>query len=290
MIEFTTIARVRAWSRAQRAAGRRIALVPTMGYLHAGHLRLIDEARGRADDVVVSIFVNPLQFAPAEDLDRYPRDVPRDRTLARKHGATCLFLPTVAEMYGTPAVVRVVPGALGEHLCGPFRPGHFEGVLTVVAKLFHVVEPDVALFGRKDAQQARMIERMVADLDFPLRVIVTPTVRERDGLAMSSRNAYLSAAERAVAANIPAALERGHRRFVAGQHDAAVLTAGMRRELADAGLAVEYVEAVDPDLLVPRADLTPDTLLAVAARVGHTRLIDNIVLGAGLGGDVTVAV
>jgi pantoate--beta-alanine ligase len=288
VIELAAIGDMRAWSRQTRAAGRRIALVPTMGYLHEGHLRLVDAARERADEVVMSIFVNPLQFGPSEDLDRYPRALERDRGLAAGRGVTCLFVPTVAEMYPGPVLVRVVPGSLADHLCGPFRPGHFEGVLTVVAKLLHAVEPDVAVFGRKDAQQARMVERMVADLDFPVTVVVTPTTRAPDGLALSSRNTYLTASERQVAARIPAALARAHTAFRAGMQDPPQLVGMVRRELADGGLAVEYVEAVDPDRLAPVAVLAPDTLLAVAARVGHTRLIDNIVLGAGLAADVTV--
>lgn len=289
MIELTAVGPMRAWSRAARAAGQRVAFVPTMGFLHEGHLRLVDEARTRADVVVMSIFVNPLQFGPSEDLDRYPRALERDRALAAARGVACLFVPTAAAMYPTPPLVRVVPGRLGDHLCGPFRPGHFDGVLTVVAKLFHAVEPDVAVFGRKDAQQARMIERMAADLDFPVTVVVAPTARAPDGLALSSRNAYLTPAERRVALRIPAALARAHTAFRAGLRDAAQLVGTVRRELADNGLAVEYVEAVDPDGLAPVSVLTPDTLLAVAARVGHTRLIDNIVLGAGLAADVTIA-
>lgn len=288
MIELAAIRDMRAWSRRARAAGRRIGFVPTMGCLHEGHLGLVDRARAQADDVVLSIFVNPLQFGPSDDLDRYPRALDRDRGLAAARGVTCLFVPTVAEMYREPAVVRVSPGALGEYLCGPFRPGHFEGVLTVVAKLLHAVEPDVAVFGRKDAQQARMIARMVADLDFPVAVVVAPTTRAADGLALSSRNTYLSAEERQVAARIPAALARAHTAYRAGMHDVAQLAGMVRRELADGGLAVEYVEAVDPNRLAPVATLGPDTLLAVAARVGHTRLIDNIILGAGLGADTTV--
>ena len=289
MIELAAITAMRTWSRGARAAGRRIALVPTMGFLHEGHLRLVDEARARADEVVMSIFVNPLQFAPSEDLARYPRALDRDRGLAAGRGVNCLFVPTVAEMYPGPALVRVSPGALADHLCGPFRPGHFEGVLTVVAKLLHAVEPDVAVFGRKDAQQARMIERMVADLDFPVTIVVAPTARAPDGLALSSRNTYLSAPDRQLAARIPGALERAHRAFRAGMRDTAQLVGTVRRELADLGLAVEYVEAVDPDRLAPVATLSGDTLLAVAVRVGHTRLIDNVVLGAGLAADITIA-
>jgi pantoate--beta-alanine ligase len=289
VIELQTINDMRAWSRRARAAGRRIAFVPTMGCLHEGHLRLVDQARARADDVVMSIFVNPLQFGPSEDFDRYPRALEQDRRLASERGVACLFLPTAAEMYPDPAIVRVSPGALGDHLCGPFRPGHFEGVLTVVAKLLHAVEPDVAVFGRKDAQQARMIARMVVDLDFTVTVVVAPTTRAADGVALSSRNTYLTAAERRVAARIPAALARAHTAYRAGLRDAVQLIGMVRRELADGGLAVEYVEAVDPDRLAPVSALASDTLLAVAARVGHTRLIDNIVLGAGLDADPAAA-
>jgi len=287
VIELSTIGDMRAWSRGRRSAGRRLAFVPTMGYLHAGHLCLVQDARARADEVVMSVFVNPLQFAPTEDLDRYPRDIDRDRGLAREHDVACLFVPTVHEMYASPSTVRVDPGSLADHLCGPFRPGHFAGVLTVVAKLFHIVEPDVAVFGRKDVQQARMIERMVRDLDFPLTVAVMPTVREPDGLAMSSRNAYLSVDGRAVAARIPAALEQAHDAFQAGEREAEAMCTRVRATLAGAGLTVEYVEAVDPEELAPCATLAPDTLLAVAARVGPTRLIDNIILGGGLAADVT---
>jgi pantoate--beta-alanine ligase len=289
VIERSAPADMRAWSRAQRAAGRRVAFVPTMGYLHEGHLQLVDDARGRADTVVLSIFVNPLQFGPGEDLDRYPRDLERDRRLAAGRGVACLFLPAVADMYPPGASVRVTPGPLADHLCGPHRPGHFEGVLTVVAKLLNVVEPDVAVFGRKDVQQARLIARMAADLDFPTEIVVAPTAREGDGLALSSRNTYLSADERRRAAAIPESLREAHARFAAGERAAAPLIAAVERRLRAAGLAVEYVELVDPDRLAPRTAAAPDSVLAVAARAGSTRLIDNIVLGAGLAADRVVA-
>jgi pantoate--beta-alanine ligase len=285
VIVLESIAEMRGWSRAQRAAGRGIGLVPTMGSLHDGHLQLVDEARRRAAVVVLSIFVNPLQFGPGEDFERYPRDVVRDRGLAQRRGVTCLFVPTTAEMYPEPAVVRVSPGALAAHLCGPHRPGHFEGVLTVVAKLLHIVEPDVAVFGRKDAQQARLIARMAADLDFATDVVVAPTARETDGLAMSSRNRYLTPEQRTQSAAIPRALEAAHAAFTGGESDAGRLIRRVRGDLEAAGLAVEYVEAVDPHELAPRLHLTADTLLAVAVRAGATRLIDNIVLGDGVGAD-----
>ena len=286
MIELAGIAEMRAWSRARRAAGGRIGFVPTMGYLHEGHLRLVDRVRADVDTVVMSIFVNPLQFGPGEDLDRYPRDLARDRTLAAGRGVDCLFTPDARDMYPPGATVRVRPGALADHLCGPHRPGHFAGVLTVVAKLFHIVEPDVAVFGRKDVQQARLIARMVADLDFPVAVVVAPTTREADGLARSSRNTYLTAAERRQAASIPAGLGEAHARFVAGERDAAALTGRLRDALRAAGLEVEYVELVDADRLQPLATATPEAVLALAVRAGRTRLIDNIVLGGGLGADL----
>ena len=286
MIELAGVADMRAWSRARRAAGRRLGFVPTMGYLHEGHLHLVDRARLAADTVVMSVFVNPLQFGPGEDLDRYPRDLARDRELAASRGVDCLFVPAASEMYSPQATVRVTPGALADHLCGPRRPGHFVGVLTVVAKLFHIVEPDVAVFGRKDIQQARLIARMAADLDFAVEVVVAPTTRESDGLARSSRNAYLTPAERRQAASIPAGLGDAHARFLAGERDPAALTGRLQRTLSVAGLEVEYVELVDPDRLQPLVTATPDAVLALAARAGRTRLIDNIVLGDGLAADL----
>src|SRR5439155_133517 len=182
---------MRSWSRAERSRRHTIGFVPTMGYLHEGHLRLVDRARELCDAVVMSIFVNPLQFGPHEDFARYPRDLDRDRALAADRHVTCLFVPTAAEIYPTEPQVRLAPaGPLADALEGAVRPGHFAGVLTVVAKLFHMVEPDVAVFGRKDFQQATLVQRMVRDLDFPTAIKVAPTVRELDGLALSSRNRY----------------------------------------------------------------------------------------------------
>ncbi|HEX8359618.1 MAG TPA: pantoate--beta-alanine ligase, partial [Longimicrobium sp.] len=216
-----TRAEVRGAVREARAAGRTVALVPTMGYLHEGHLSLLDEARARADVVMMSIFVNPLQFGPAEDLDRYPRDLERDLELAATRGTDLVFAPGAAEMYphGEPAV-QVVPGPLAERLCGAARPGHFQGVLTVVAKLFGIFQPDVAVFGQKDFQQAALIRRMVDDLDIPVRVEVAPIVRERDGLAMSSRNVYLSGPERESALALSRGLGRARALYGAGEGDA----------------------------------------------------------------------
>ncbi len=283
MIELSSIPDLRRWVGDERAAGHRIALVPTMGFLHEGHLRLVDEGRRRADRVIMSIFVNPLQFGPTEDLDRYPRDLPRDRALAKGRGTDALFVPTEAVMYPPGSEIRVVPGPTAQRWEGAARPGHFEGVLTVVAKLFHLVEPDVACFGRKDIQQATLVRQMVRDLDWRLEVIVVPTVREPDGLALSSRNAYLDGDHRPRAVALSAALRAAHEAFRAGERSAAVLLAAVRRVLAtEPTVKVEYVALVEPATLAPVEVADADTVVALAARLGRTRLIDNIILGQGL--------
>jgi pantoate--beta-alanine ligase len=284
MIELETISDLRRWVRSARAADRRVALVPTMGYLHEGHLRLVDEARRRADAVVMSVFVNPLQFAPNEDLARYPRDLPRDRALADARGVDALFVPTADAMYPTGSEIRVIPGPTADRWEGAARPGHFAGVLTVVAKLFHLVEPDVATFGRKDIQQAVLVRQMVRDLDWRLDIVVVPTVREPDGLALSSRNAYLDPAERRQAVALSAALGAAHAAFTAGERRASAVEAAMRRRLdAEPAVAVEYLAIAEPRTLAPVDMVEADTVIALAARLGRTRLIDNIVLGEGLG-------
>lgn len=282
MIEATTIAALRAFSREARAAGRRVGFVPTMGYLHDGHLALVDEARRRADAVVASIFVNPLQFSPAEDLARYPRDLERDRALLRAHHVELAFLPSVDLMYPTGSEVRVRPGPTGTRWEGALRPGHFEGVLTVVAKLFHLVQPDVAIFGQKDFQQATLIRRMVADLDFPVEVVVAPIVRDPDGLALSSRNAYLDADERAAGLGLSRALGAAVAAWRDGRVDATQLQGAMEAVLAlHRGLAVEYIAIVDPDTLEPVERVDARTVVMVAGRAGRTRLLDNAILGEG---------
>ena len=263
-----------------RGSGLRIALVPTMGYLHEGHLSLIDEARARADFVVVSLFVNPLQFGPSEDLARYPRDLERDAALAADRGADVLFAPADEEMYpdGEPGVIVDAP-SLGERLCGAFRPGHFRGVLTVVAKLFHLAAPDVAIFGRKDFQQYVLIRRMAADLNFPIEVIAAPIVRDEDGLALSSRNVYLSPQERSDALLLSRALSEAQEAFTKGTSDAATLIARVRDTLETGrAVRVQYVEIVNPHDLYPVATARPGDVLALAAFVGSTRLIDNATL------------
>ncbi len=262
-----------------RAAGRSIGLVPTMGCLHDGHVSLLRAARAECDVVVMSLFVNPAQFGPGEDLDRYPRDEERDAELAAEAGVDLIYAPSVEEVYPEGFATTVEVGGLTEVLCGdPARrgPEHFSGVTTVVAKLFNAVQPDVAYFGRKDAQQAAAIRRMVRDLDIPVRIEALPIVREADGLAMSSRNAYLSAADRERATALSRALREVER--VAREHSLdAGLQAG-RHVLAEAGIEPEYLEARDPENLQERADLDAPTLIALAAQVGGARLIDNILI------------
>jgi pantoate--beta-alanine ligase len=280
----TGIADLRAWVRGRRAAAERIALVPTMGALHEGHLALVDEGRRRADRVVMSLFVNPLQFGPAEDLARYPRDLAGDRSLAASRGVDVLFAPDAGAMYPPGSEVRVVPGATAERWEGASRPGHFAGVLTVVAKLFHLVEPDVACFGRKDIQQVVLIRQMVRDLDWPLELAVVPTVREPDGLARSSRNRYLSADDRREALALSRALAAANAAWRGGERRASQIEARMREVLAmSPGVRPEYISITEPTALAPVETVDGGTVIAIAARVGGTRLIDNIILGEGLG-------
>jgi pantoate--beta-alanine ligase len=283
MLELTSIPDIRAWTTAERAAGRRIALVPTMGYLHEGHLTLVDEARRRAESVVLSIFVNPLQFGPREDLARYPRDLPRDRELASGRGVDTIFVPETRDMYPAGSEVRVIPGAMAERWEGAARPGHFTGVLTVVAKLFHLTQPDVACFGQKDIQQLALIRRMVRDLDWPLEIAMVRTVREPDGLAMSSRNAYLAPADRTRAVVLSRALQAAHEAWRGGETRADALVAGMRDVVwKEAAVTVEYIAVMDPESLAPVKTADDTTIIALAARIGSTRLIDNIVLAQGI--------
>jgi pantoate--beta-alanine ligase len=284
MVDLTAIPDLRTWSRAQRAAGRRIGLVPTMGYLHEGHLALVDEARRRADSVIASIFVNPLQFGPEEDLARYPRDLPRDRALASARRVDALFVPSAAAMYPPGSQVRLSPGPIAERWEGAARPGHFTGVLTVVAKLFHLVEPDLACFGQKDVQQLTLIRCMVRDLDWPVEIIAVPTVREPDGLALSSRNAYLGAEDRVRAVVLSRALQAAHRAWRGGESRASTLEALMRQELGrEPTVAVEYISIAEPEGLAPVDTADERTVVAIAARIGGTRLIDNIILAEGTG-------
>lgn len=259
----------------------RIAFVPTMGYLHEGHLRLVDHARRLGDFVVLSIFVNPLQFGPKEDLASYPRDLARDSASARARGVDLLFAPPADEMYETgPPAVTVTAKLLADKLCGPFRPGHFEGVLTVVAKLFNLVQPNVAVFGQKDFQQCVIIRQMCIDLEFPITIEIAPTVREADGLAMSSRNMNLGASERTSALQLSRALYAGRADYRAGERDPRVIVQRARAVLREgADVRVQYVELVDPHTLDAPPEARADSVLAIAAVVGTTRLIDNVELG-----------
>lgn len=275
---------MRAWSRAGRARARRIGFVPTMGFLHEGHLALVDHARDLADRVALSIFVNPLQFGPEEDLARYPRDLPRDRALAAARGVDCLFVPGLDAMYPAPPVARLMAGPAADTLEGAVRPGHFSGVLTVVAKLFHLVEPDVAVFGRKDFQQAMLVKRLIQDLDFPIALEIAPTVRELDGLALSSRNTYLTPDQRRSALALSRALRTLEQAWRGGEADPAALQRAGLDALGAPGVQPEYCALVDEDLR-PVGRVTARTVALVAARVGTTRLIDNVVLGEGIGAD-----
>ena len=268
----------------ERRAGRTIGLVPTMGAFHDGHLSLIRRARRDSDVVVVSLFVNPTQFTPSEDLDAYPRDEQRDAALAEAEGVDLLFAPPVEEVYPNGFGTTVTVGALTEILEGhPAGRGtsHFAGVTTVVTKLFNMVGPDVAYFGQKDAQQALVLRKLVRDLDMPVRIEVCPTVRDPDGLALSSRNAYLTDAERARALALSRALRAADAAVEAGERDATAVLRAARAELDDAGIEPEYLELRSATDLSPVERVNGSTLLAVAARVGRARLIDNVVLGAG---------
>lgn len=256
-----------------------IGLVPTMGYFHEGHLSLIDIARKHTDIVVVSIFVNPTQFAPEEDFDRYPRDIVRDEKLAKEHGTDIIFYPEISEMYPQPFYTYVTTEKLSKVLCGRTRKTHFRGVTTVVAKLFNIVQPDIAFFGQKDAQQSVIIKRMVKDLNFPIDVIVGPTIREKDGLARSSRNIYLSPEERSQASIIYKALTKAKKEVEKGNRNAEEISKLAYQIINSAPLAqIEYVEIIDDTNLKPVKIIKAGTFLAIAVFFGKTRLIDNIYL------------
>jgi pantoate--beta-alanine ligase len=268
----------------ERRAARTIGLVPTMGYFHEGHLSLMRRARAECDVLVVSLFVNPRQFAAGEDLAAYPRDEERDARLAEAEGVDVLFAPPVDELYPEGFDTTISVGSLTSVLCGdPARrgPQHFAGVTTVVTKLFNIVQPDVAYFGQKDAQQALVIRKLVRDLDIPVRIAVAPTVRDPDGLAMSSRNAYLSPAERERALGLSRALRAAEERVAQGELSAEEVLAAARAELERAGGEPEYLELRSMRDLSPVERVNGSTLLAVAAQVGRARLIDNTILGEG---------
>jgi pantoate--beta-alanine ligase len=274
-----TIEEMRSASRDTRREGKRFGFVPTMGALHEGHLSLVRAAKAKSDVVAVSIFVNPLQFGPTEDLAKYPRSFERDRELLEKEVVDILFAPHPEEMYPQGGVTYVTVEGLSEKLCGRSRPAHFRGVTTVVAKLFHIVEPDLAFFGQKDAAQATIIRRMVRDLNLPVEIVVCPIVREPGGLAMSSRNVYLSPEERKAALVLSRSLTETKDRFDQGERNARKLIAAGKQVMAqESRVRLDYFEMVDPDTLDPVLEVTRSALVAIAALVGNTRLIDNILL------------
>jgi pantoate--beta-alanine ligase len=275
----TTVAQVRAQCDAARRDGGRVGFVPTMGYFHEGHRSLMRAARAETDVVVVSLFVNPTQFSASEDLTTYPRDPDGDAAAAREEGVDVLFVPTVDEMYPEGARTTVHVDGLTRGLCGASRPHHFDGVTTVVAKLFAVVGPCRAYFGRKDAQQVAVVRRMAIDLNLPVEVVGCPIVREPDGVAMSSRNAYLSPDDRRAATVLSRSLRLVGERAVSGARDAAALRARLADTIAaEPALRLDYAEVVDATTLEPVSTIGSDTLVAVAAFIGTTRLIDNVTL------------
>jgi len=273
-----TVDEVRKAVRAARAEGRTIGLVPTMGAFHAGHVSLMEQANQETDVVVVSLFVNPTQFGPSEDLSAYPRDEARDAEIAAAAGVDVLFAPPVEEVYPDGFQTTVTVGALAEPLEGAQRPGHFDGVATVVTKLLNMVGPDVAFFGQKDAQQALIVRRVVRDLDIPTRIEVCPTVREPDGLAMSSRNAYLAPVDRQRAVALRRALDAAEQAVAAGERHPGAVEAVARGALADHSVEPEYVALVSTDTLQPVEQIDGQILVALAARVGPARLIDNTLI------------
>jgi pantoate--beta-alanine ligase len=273
-----TISEIRMALKTLREGGHRIGFVPTMGYLHEGHAALIRQSTARCNHTVVSVFVNPTQFGPNEDLSRYPRDLDRDQNLCLKLGADVLFLPEPSEIFPTGFSTFVEPGPLGDVLCGKFRPGHFRGVATIVAKLFNIVQPDLAFFGQKDLQQIAVIRRMVKDLNMPVDIVVAPTVRETDGLAMSSRNTYLSPEDRKRALCLQRGLTAASEAFRKGNHQASRLATIARKELAEAD-EVQYCQLVDAySMEAMKGEITRTAALCMAAVIGKTRLIDNVIL------------
>ena len=277
---YDTIKAMRAASREQRSAGKRLGLVPTMGALHDGHLSLIRAAKAQCDQVAVSLFVNPLQFGPREDLTRYPRDFARDRELLENEDVDFLFAPGVEEMYPAEAVTYVTVEGLSDKLCGRSRPGHFRGVTTVVSKLLNIVEPDLAFFGQKDAAQVAIVRRMVRDLNVPVQIVTCPIKREADGLAMSSRNAYLDPQQRKSAPILYRSLVEVQKTFEQGEHKTdRLIAAGKRAFAEDPAMRLDYLEIVDPETLDPVEVVSGRALVAIAAFLGNTRLIDNVVLG-----------
>lgn len=266
--------------RAARAGLPAVGLVPTMGYLHEGHLSLVARARAECETVAVSIFVNPTQFGPGEDLGRYPRDLARDLALLEAAGAHLIFAPEPDEVYPTDFDTQILVGGVTDVLEGAVRPGHFAGVATVVAKLFNIVQPTRAYFGQKDAQQSVVIRKLVRDLDMPVEIVVAPTVREADGLALSSRNSYLTPAQRAAASTLFQALSEGQRLFDGGERNADVLRDAIRATIdGEPAMQADYISVADPLTLRELSTVERQALASAAVRLGGTRLIDNVLLG-----------
>lgn len=281
MVVHSAIADVRDAVAKARASGARVGFVPTMGALHLGHISLVERARREGDVTVMSIFVNPLQFGPGEDLSRYPRPVDQDERMAADAGVDILFRPDAGDMYPGDRAITVTSAELGGDWEGKSRPGHFDGVLTVVAKLFNIVQPDFAVFGRKDLQQAALVQALVRDLNMPLSIVLAPIVREEDGLALSSRNRYLSPQERKQATVLSKALASVRQRYAAGTRDAAALEEAGRRVLAtEPDVKPDYFAVIDPSTFKRSETVEPDFAAIVAARVGKTRLIDNMLVGS----------
>ncbi len=264
----------------EKKKGKRIGLVPTMGFLHQGHLSLVDIARRHSDYLVMSIFVNPLQFGPSEDFDSYPRDFERDRKLAEECGIDCIFYPFTEDMYPSSPLTRVKVLQLDSHLCGRSRPGHFEGVTTIVTKLFNITMPDIAVFGLKDYQQFVIIKRMTEELHYPVQIIPGPTIREKDGLALSSRNKHLTPEERKAAPLLSLGLIKAKDLFQSGISDGNILLQAVRDSLGCSPLfKVDYIELADGEELSPRREARSGDVIAAAVFLGKTRLIDKIILG-----------
>jgi len=272
------------WSKEIVATGKTIALVPTMGYFHEGHLCLMRSARQLADYTVVSLFVNSLQFGPSEDLSKYPRDLKRDAGMAERENVDILFVPSAKDMYTSDFNARVLVGEITDTLCGRQRPGHFEGVTTVVAKLFNIIKPNFAIFGQKDFQQLCVIRKMVRDLNWDIEIIGHPIVRENDGLAMSSRNTYLSGPERIKALCLYKAIQHAKMRYAEGITDTVQLISEVRDLiLSEPGVSIDYISIVDKDTLSDKRVLDANSVLALAVRIGETRLIDNCFLNSDIG-------
>jgi len=274
-----TINEMHAFGTATRQSGKRLGLVPTMGALHDGHLSLVRAAREKSDAVAVSIFVNPTQFGPNEDFAKYPRNLESDSKMLEREYVDVIFAPSVNDMYPAGAITWVTVEGMSDRLCGNSRPGHFRGVTTVVSKLFHIIEPDTAFFGQKDAAQVAIIRRMVRDLNMPIKIGVCPIIRESDGLALSSRNTYLNPEDRKSALILHQSLLRAHTLFEGGEREAAKLIAAGKQEFGSEPKArLDYFEIVDPDSLEPVTTISNRALIAVAAFIGNTRLIDNIIV------------